>query len=342
MKALVCEMCNGSDMVKQDGFFVCQHCGMKYSAEEAKKMMVEGTVDVKGTVKVDTSDELANLYQVARRAKDDNNSETAGKYYDMILAKDPTSWEAAFYTVYFRSMQCKIAQITSAGVNVANCQNSAVALIRNYVGNEAEQAKAINEIVLKSMVISRMLFKAAVDHYNGIGDSIRSKYTDEMKRNCIAAISIMYNCGDAIEKNFKDNQNIREFSGSAWLAGYNMDKSGHSNYTTVTGKYKEKIKQCGHEYEKKILELDLAAINKTKPASMMARGICTVVFAVLSFVFLRLGAQGGGVLMYVLMAIFGLIAIFSALLLYSAPTENRAREKKKQELEQELENLKNK
>jgi len=33
--------------------FVCQHCGTKYSVEEAKKLMIEGTVDVQGTVKVD-------------------------------------------------------------------------------------------------------------------------------------------------------------------------------------------------------------------------------------------------------------------------------------------------
>ena len=119
MKQLTCEMCGSTDLMKQDGVFVCQSCGTKYSVEEAKKMMVEGTVDVTGsTVKVDTSGELANLYQIARRAKDDNNGENAAKYYDMILVKDPTSWEASFYLVYFRAMECKIAQIQSAGISV--------------------------------------------------------------------------------------------------------------------------------------------------------------------------------------------------------------------------------
>ena len=58
MKAIKCEMCGSNDVVKQDGLFVCQNCGTKYSVEEARKLMIEGTVDVKGTVKVDTSDEL--------------------------------------------------------------------------------------------------------------------------------------------------------------------------------------------------------------------------------------------------------------------------------------------
>ena len=55
MKRLTCEMCGSTDLIKQDGVFVCQTCGCKYSIEEAKKMMVEGTVEVTGTVKVDNS-----------------------------------------------------------------------------------------------------------------------------------------------------------------------------------------------------------------------------------------------------------------------------------------------
>lgn len=82
MKALKCELCGSNDVVKQDGLFVCQHCGTKYSLEEAKKMMVEGTVSVTGTVKIDSSSELQNLYEIARRAKDSDNNQQAVKYYD--------------------------------------------------------------------------------------------------------------------------------------------------------------------------------------------------------------------------------------------------------------------
>ena len=39
MKQLTCEMCGSTDIAKQDGFFVCQTCGMKYSVEEAKKQL---------------------------------------------------------------------------------------------------------------------------------------------------------------------------------------------------------------------------------------------------------------------------------------------------------------
>ena len=68
MKAMVCEMCQGNDFVKQDGFFVCQFCGVKYSPEEAKRMIIEGTVSVEGTVKVDNSDFIQKSLANARRA----------------------------------------------------------------------------------------------------------------------------------------------------------------------------------------------------------------------------------------------------------------------------------
>ena len=70
MKRLTCEMCGGTDLIKQDGVFVCQNCGMKYSVEDAKKMMIEGTVDVQGTVKVDNSAFVEKYLANARRAKE--------------------------------------------------------------------------------------------------------------------------------------------------------------------------------------------------------------------------------------------------------------------------------
>ena len=103
MKALVCEMCQSHDLIKQDGYYVCQHCGTKYTVEEARKLMIEGTVDVSGsTVKVDTSEELNNLYEIARRAGNNNDCESAAKYYDKILQKDPNSLGTEIFFLDFK------------------------------------------------------------------------------------------------------------------------------------------------------------------------------------------------------------------------------------------------
>ena len=222
MKALTCEMCGSTNLIKEDGVFVCQSCGTRYSVEEAKKMMVEGTVDIKGTVKVDTSDELKNLYEIARRAKDANNSENAAKYYDMILVKDPGSWEANYYVVYFKSMGCKIAEIWSAASDMANCQSSVIQLVKDNEKDETLQRAALAEISLKNTMISSMLFNAAKNHFEGIDASIQANFIQEYCNNASTSAQIMYNFGDEVEAKFEGKYS--DISIQGWQGGIDIHK----------------------------------------------------------------------------------------------------------------------
>lgn len=275
MKQLTCEMCGSTDLMKQDGVFVCQSCGTKYSVEEARKMMVEGTVDVTGsTVKVDTSAELANLYQIARRAKDDNNGANAAKYYDMILVKDPTSWEASFYVVYFKAMECKIAQIRSAAISVSNCEDSVLALIRDHVAEENQEA-AVAEVVMRSIRIANMLAGGAKSHYDGIDSDIKSKYTQEYVDNVCAARDILYTCGSQVERIFGNQTEIARYAADAWKAGIDIhskvlpcavDIAGNrrvmASYAKKIGKYDpayEKRYTCAEKKDQ--LELEIASLK---------------------------------------------------------------------------------
>lgn len=260
MKRLTCEMCLSTDLVKQDGVFVCQSCGCKYTVEEARKMMIEGTVDVSGsTVKVDTSDELVNLYQIARRAKDDNNGENAAKYYDMILVKDPTSWEAAFYVVYFKAMECKIAYIKSAAISVSNCLDSVLMLIRNHVKTPGEQAAAVAEVAMRSVLIGNMLFNGAKNHYDGIDSDIKSNYTQEMVDNCCASRDILYNCGNHIDSIFGDTAAIGALAVESWKGGMELHKkllyyfADESLNKRIIRSYAEKIGKYDPEYSRNYL-----------------------------------------------------------------------------------------
>lgn len=288
MKRLTCEMCGGTDLIKQDGVFVCQNCGMKYSVEDAKKMMIEGTVDVKGTVKVDTSGELENLYQIARRAKDDNNGENAAKYYDMILLKDPTSWEASFYVVYFKALECKIAQIRSAAISVSNCEKNVLMLIRDNVP-EDEQADAVKEVMLRSLLIANMLANGAKSHYDEISPDIKNDYIQEYVNNVCAARDIMYTCGTQIDSIFQENTEIGKLAADAWKSGieihtrvlsYFADKSANEeiimSYVKKIGKYdSEYTENYINSKQKKILEDELAILKedliKTEKDSPMSK-----------------------------------------------------------------------
>lgn len=169
MKQLTCEMCGSTDLIKDGGVFVCQSCGTKYSAEEAKKLMIEGTVDVSGsTVKVDTSEELNNLYEIARRAGNNNDCEGAAKYYDKILQKDPNSWEAAFYSVFYRSLNCRIIQIASAAKSIQNCIESVMLLIAQHIDDDQKKKEACMQIAKSCIAGAETFFSASKDAYDSV------------------------------------------------------------------------------------------------------------------------------------------------------------------------------
>lgn len=122
-------MCGSTDLIKENGVFVCQSCGCKYSVEEAKKMMVEGTVEVKGTVKIDESDKVRNLIILANRARDEDNAAEAKKYYELILLEDPDNWEANYYASYYALMEGSIAQLPDNLRNFRKRANSALKIL---------------------------------------------------------------------------------------------------------------------------------------------------------------------------------------------------------------------
>ena len=249
MKRLACEMCGSIDIIKQDGVFVCQSCGLKYSVEEAKKMMVEGTVEVAGTVKVDTSDKLKNLYQIARRAKDDDNYDDARRYYDMALIEDPTSWEATFYVTYFKARRCKLAELASAAESVNNCIGSACNLVSIYVEKEEDKERAIDEIASRAIELSGLLYLNAkqmlqkdqsrtserrdinlryntgfLDVIEGIANGMSESNANNQAFADIAkpAIMVLYNAGDKFENVFEGKTFIPRIVSALWDAAIAM------------------------------------------------------------------------------------------------------------------------
>lgn len=92
MKKLICELCGGNQFIKSEGVWVCEHCQTKYTLEEAKKIMVEGSVDVT----LNKSNELSNYQKLAYQNFDNGNFEQASKYFDKILEINPEDWKSTF------------------------------------------------------------------------------------------------------------------------------------------------------------------------------------------------------------------------------------------------------
>lgn len=122
MKQLVCEMCASTDILKEDGVFICQSCGIKYSVEEAKRMMAEGTIEITGTVKADNSDNVNNYLDMANTALLGGNGNEAFNYANKALEINPKLYKA--WIIKMKSIKSvgsiddpRITEVLSSGKN---------------------------------------------------------------------------------------------------------------------------------------------------------------------------------------------------------------------------------
>ncbi len=162
MQRLFCEVCGGTELLKDGGIFTCQNCGCQYSLDEVKKMMIEGTVEVQGTVKVDNSDFVQKYLANARRAKEKEDWEETEKYYNMVEQNDPDNIEAIFYSAYAKAkitlVDADIYKREAAFKVLSNC----ISIIDDHYKPERreENSKAILQMStdLGKMITSNFVY----------------------------------------------------------------------------------------------------------------------------------------------------------------------------------------
>ena len=143
MKQLTCEMCGSTELIKDGGFFICQTCGTKYSVEEAKKMMIEGTVDVQGTVKVDNSAFVQKYLANARRAYEKEDWEEVEKYYNMVEQNAPNNMEAVFFSAFGKAMLSLTDSDYYKRQQKFTVLNKSISVINDYYEVTDEDKKAV-------------------------------------------------------------------------------------------------------------------------------------------------------------------------------------------------------
>ena len=179
MKQLTCEMCGSTELIKQDGYFVCQTCSCKYSIEEAKKMMVEGTVDVQGTVKVDNTAFVQKYLTNARRARQKEDWQETEKYYNLVEQNDPTKIEAILYSTFARVKSALLeAETKEKRQAVFNTLIKGVSVIDdNYDNANEEHQRILFEIMddIKGLKEGKIVPTTHLQEYvtkNGYGNIV--------------------------------------------------------------------------------------------------------------------------------------------------------------------------
>ena len=227
MKRLACEMCGSTDLVKMDGMFVCQNCGVKYSTEEARKMMIDGPVDVSGSsVIIDKTSQTENYYTLARRAREEGNFQNAQKYYELIVQEEPNNWEPVFYATYCAARSCKVAEIPVQCNRVYEAFQSCLKLIKEQGMDESEQEAIISEMLEQIYDLAKV--------------SISSSKEFEDAALLAPPCQLMLRVGDVLE-----NTN-RELAHTCWYTGCDLYVgipllAGNAHHYEIIKKYIGKI-----------------------------------------------------------------------------------------------------
>lgn len=168
IRPIVCELCGGNDLVKENGFFTCQHCGTRYSLEEARKMMIEGTVQVAGTVRVDNSGKIGNYLMMAGSAFGVENYKEAEEYANKVIEIDPQNPEAWYIKGKAAGWQSTLGKIRLT--ESVQCWGNAVA----YSGNNRQKyqqqiADDISKLIQAVVLLKVDLFVKSPTAHNANG-----------------------------------------------------------------------------------------------------------------------------------------------------------------------------
>lgn len=187
-----CEMCNSVDIVKEGDYYVCQSCGTKYTVEAARNLMIEGTVEVKGTVKIDNTDFVKKTIENARRAFSKEDWSDVEKYYNIVEQNVSNNMEAVFFSAYGKAMLSLSDSDYSKREQKFNVLKNSISMICNYYDVTKEE----KHIVLNSITsaISKMYtirFVYNKGKHSGLGsyawqmylfNSTKSAFLAELKR----------------------------------------------------------------------------------------------------------------------------------------------------------------
>lgn len=132
MVALKCPAC-GADIQLDENreFGFCNYCGTKVMQE---KIVVEH----KGTIIIDETEKINNLYKLARRQIQMNDYVKAKEYYDQILIINPEDWEASFFSIIGKVYLSTKGQVP---VLVVELSNKIPVVINLAVASTDEPAK---------------------------------------------------------------------------------------------------------------------------------------------------------------------------------------------------------
>ncbi len=270
MALICCPECNReiSDKAK-----ICPNCGYPIADIE--------DIHTSKTNNSSANETIENLYLLARRAKDNDEYELASKYYESISISNPNDWESVFYSLYFKSLNCKVADIFTSIISLTNHTEIVIKLIKEYISDLNIATAAISEIIEKCKTATDIFINGANAFTSVTADpalldsSNVKKAGDYIYKNRLLSIELLYCLGNYIEIYFKDNSSIYGLAIELWK--YAINKHMTILIPFINDAEVQKNQANIQTYYKKINEFDN---DYTLPEVPKSSGGCYIATAV--------------------------------------------------------------
>lgn len=182
------------------------------------------------------NEQLNKYLTLARRAREEDNTEDAKKFYDMVRIEDPENIEARFFYAYYKMWEGKKIEVYSNYLDLISTIKSvlkAIATAEISVKEKEDLLKTIlNEYKDLPLTINRTLNELARTFPD-------SGYGTKIRQSGRESILLFYHIGDYIEKEFIGS-NFKSIAVEAWKLGVarqqiwygvGVDKSLPETYT---------------------------------------------------------------------------------------------------------------
>ena len=182
MKIIKCELCGSNEFRKIGDEYECQYCHTKYGVEEAKKMMVEGTVEVTGTVNIDISNKQKNYEKLAERSFNDKLYDQAYNYYEKLLELDSDNWQYVYKKGVCAAWQSTLANFR-VDETIKACKNAFNIIDINNIELKNKESVCY-QMADDINTVSVAFCKLAQNHYNDFWEleSSAPEYWDHLQQ----------------------------------------------------------------------------------------------------------------------------------------------------------------
>lgn len=222
------------------------------------------------------TDNVNNLYYIARQAKNDDNCVGAAEYYNEILKINGSDWEAVFFATYFRERNQTIANIPVSAQRVGNILETVMQLIAANLENQDAQVTAVQEVCDFVYKMAKIDVAAATNTYtkNIVAYQFIPQYV-----GCITSVTdLLYALGDSIEGRFSNVSNMSNHIVTAWQEGITLHCSISSyiyaskaieQSQAIIDKYSEKVRKYISTYETPVFKKQISMKDVQSKASSL-------------------------------------------------------------------------